>query len=69
MGVEGGVRKTLSFVFAEEFAIAQADVIDFVARVAAVELMPRFAGRLSFPKIDYNSFSCVTESVAQVEGR
>jgi hypothetical protein len=41
--------EALPFVFAEEFADTEQNVIDLVSRMVTVQLMPRLARFLSFP--------------------
>lgn len=48
MSVKGGIREALAAVLSEELAVTQPDVVDLVARAAAVHALPLLRRLLSF---------------------
>lgn len=52
--MKAGVGEALPLVLPEESAVAQDDVIDLVARTAAVKAMPLFLRLLTFPGTKLN---------------
>ena len=50
--VESGIGEALSVVLAEEAAILQLHMVDFVAGALAVLLVPLFLGRFAFPSAE-----------------
>lgn len=48
VSVKGGIREALAAVLSEELAVTQPDVVDLVARAAAVHALPLLRRLLSF---------------------
>lgn len=48
MRVEAGVREAFPFIFPEKPAVAQDNVINFIAWTPAIEPVPLFLGLLPF---------------------
>lgn len=49
MRMEWCIRETFALVLAKEATVAQSNVVNFIARTLAVELVPFLVGSLSFP--------------------
>lgn len=67
MSVKGGVREALAAILSEELAVAQSDVVDLVARAAAVHALPLLRRLLSFSGFRQASVGTHKTGIRQVK--
>lgn len=65
--MKGGVREALAAVLSEELAVAQTDVVDLVARAAAVHALPLLRRLLSFSGFRQASVGTHKTGIRQVK--
>lgn len=64
MSVEGGVCKAFAIILSKELAVAQADVVDLVARATSIHPLPLFWRLLSFSAPIQRKYKPVSEADA-----